>query len=199
MNPDKPEWASYEELGRILLEKWGDVLGLELARVEGKQKLVGKSGMQWTVDAKAVRSGDEAILVVECRRYTTSRLKPEAIGALAYRISDVGASGGIVVTPIGVQRGGQLIAEAENIHVVHLDAETTTSGYLLQFLGNVIVGPGPATITLIGACPSSRSPPPRQMHESCCDRPGTAASVRVAIHTPSRYGKGDPGSLRNRL
>lgn len=153
MNADKPAWESYEELARILLEKWSDVLGLELARVEGKQKLVGKSGMQWTVDAKAVRNGDGAILVVECRRYTTSRLKPEAIGALAYRISDVGASGGIVVTPIGVQRGGQLIAEAENIHVVHLDANTTTPGYLMQFLGNVIVGPGPAIVTLTGGTP----------------------------------------------
>jgi hypothetical protein len=135
------------------------VLGLELERVEGKQKLVGKSGMQWTVDAKAVRNGDEAILVVECRRYTTSRLKPEAIGGLAYRIKDVGASGGIVVTPIGVQRGGQLIADAENIHVVQLDADTTNSSYLLQFLGNVVVGPGPATMTLTPSTPGVRVEP----------------------------------------
>lgn len=147
-------WESYEEVARFLLGKWGDVLGLDLARVEGKQKLVGKSGMQWTVDAKAVRSADGAILVVECRRYTTSRLKPEAIGALAYRVNDVGASGGIVVTPIGVQSGGRLIAEAENIHVVQLDADSTTEGYLLKFLGSVVAGPSAAPLKLTGHTPT---------------------------------------------
>ena len=37
----------YEEVARYLLDKMGDTLGLGLERVEGKQKLVGKSGMKW--------------------------------------------------------------------------------------------------------------------------------------------------------
>lgn len=154
MSTDEPtSWESYEEVARFLLGKWGDAIGLGLERVEGKQTLVGRSGMLWTIDAKAVRTGGEAILVVECRRYTTSRLKPEAIGALAYRISDIGASGGIVVTPIGVQRGGHLIANAENIHVVQLDADSATTGYLMRFLGNVIIGPRAATVAVTGNTP----------------------------------------------
>ncbi len=77
----------------------------------------------------------------------------EVIGALAYRISDVGASGGIVVTPIGVQRGGHLIANAENIHVVQLDADSATTGYLMRFLGHVIIGPRAATAAVTGNTP----------------------------------------------
>ena len=52
-----------------------------------------------------VKTEDGAIVIIECRRYTTSKLKQNAIAALAWIISDVGASGGIVVTPIGVQDG----------------------------------------------------------------------------------------------
>jgi hypothetical protein len=133
-------WESYEGVARYLLEKMGDTLGLGLERVEGKQKLAGKSGMEWTVDGKGVKIDDGAIVVIECRRYTTSRLKPEAMGGLAYRIADVGASGGIVVTPIGVQDGGQLIAKGEGIHIVHLDADSTSTDYVLKFLGSVFIG-----------------------------------------------------------
>jgi hypothetical protein len=108
----------------------GDKLGLALERVEGKQKLVGKSGMKLTVDGKGVKTDDGAILVIECRRHTTSKLKPEAMGGFAYRIGDVGAAGGIVVTPIGVQEGGEKIAKYEGIQIVHLDADSTTTDYV---------------------------------------------------------------------
>jgi hypothetical protein len=47
------------------------------------------------------------------------------MAALAWTISDVGVSGGIVVTPIGVQRGGQLVAKSAGIEVVHLAANST--------------------------------------------------------------------------
>jgi Restriction endonuclease len=135
-------WESYEDVARYLLEKLSDKLGLGLERVEGKQKLVGKSGMVWEVDAKGVKTGEGAIVVIECRRYTSSKVKPEAVGGLAYRISDVGASGGILVTPIGVQQGGQLIADDAGIQIVHLDADSTlTTVYLLRFLDTVICRP----------------------------------------------------------
>ncbi len=109
--------------------------------------------MEWEIDGKGVKTDSEVIVVIECRRHTTSRLKPAAMGALAYRISDVGASGGIVVTPIGVQRGGQLIAEAAGIQIVRLDADSTTTGYLLEFLGNVFIGVRGATLTPTGGVP----------------------------------------------
>jgi hypothetical protein len=146
-------WQRCEDVALYLLEKMGDTLGLGLERVEGKQKLIGKSGMKWTVDGKGVRTDTGAIVVVECRRYTNSKLKPEAMGGLAYRIEDVGASGGIVVTPIGVQEGGQLIAKSADIQIVHLDADSTTTNYILKFLGSVIIGVSPARMTVVTFAP----------------------------------------------
>lgn len=131
-------WETYEQVAGYLLDTLAGKFGLE--RVEGRQKLLGKSGMNWTIDAKGVRVGGGGIVVIECRRYTTSRIKAEDMGALAYRIGDVGASGGIVVTPIGVQEGGQLIAEREGIKTVHLDADSTTTDYVLRFLDSVFIG-----------------------------------------------------------
>jgi hypothetical protein len=144
---DPTTWERYQEVARHLLEKMADTLGLGLERVEGKQKVVGKSGMEWEVDGKGVKTEDGAIIVVECRRYTTSKVKPEAMGGFAYRIGDVGAVGGIIVTPIGVQEGGEKIAEYEGIQVVHLDADSTTDAYVLKFLGSVFIGAPTATVT----------------------------------------------------
>jgi len=120
-------WETYEEVARFLLKDISDTLGLGLERVEGKQKLAGKSGTKWQVDAKGVKTEDGAIVIVECRRWTTSKPDQEDVGAFAYRIGDVGAAGGIVVTPLGVQEGGQKIAEYEGIEIVHLDANSTTT------------------------------------------------------------------------
>jgi hypothetical protein len=162
---ESTSWETYEEVARYLLENMGDTLGLGLERVEGKQKLVGKSGMKWTVDGKGVKTEDGAIVVIECRRYTTSKLKPEAMGGFAYRIGDVGAAGGIVVTPIGVQEGGEKIAKYEGIEIVHLDANSTTTDYVLSFLDKVFIGastvPTAVTVTLTagGEVSRSRKPP----------------------------------------
>jgi hypothetical protein len=62
------------------------------------------------------------------------------MAALAYVIRDVGAAGGIVVTPIGVQEGGQKIAEYEGIKEIHLGADSTKTDYVLEFLGQVFMG-----------------------------------------------------------
>lgn len=151
-------WKSYEDVARCLLDKIGDALGLE--RVEGKQSLVGESGTTWVIDGKGVRANDGAIVVIECRRYTTSRLKQEYMAGLAWRISDVGASGGIVVTPIGVQGGGQIVAKSAGIEVVHLDANSTTD-YVLKFLNKVFLGvTSPVTITDTAVFEISRSDTP---------------------------------------
>lgn len=161
MGTEEPTtWESYEDVARYLLEKLGDLLGLELEHVEGKQKLVGKSGMEWEIEGKGVKTDDGGIVVIECRRYTTSKVKAEAMGGLAYRIGDVGASGGIVVTPIGVQDGGQLVAKAEGIQIVHLDADSTTMDYVLKFLHSVFVGVSAATATAGAIAPEVKVTPP---------------------------------------
>ncbi len=62
--------------------------------MEGKQIIKGlRSGTNWEIDAKGVRDGLEAFLIVECKRYTTSRLDKELIGGLAYRIYRHGRGG----------------------------------------------------------------------------------------------------------
>lgn len=146
-------WQSYEQVARYLLAKLSDKLGLGLERVEGKQKLVGKSGTTWEIDGKGVKVDDGAVVVIECRRYTSSKVKQSAVASLAYSIKDLKASGGFIVTPIGVQKGGRLIAEAEGIQVVHLDADSDAESYVLKFLGDIFIGPRPATITLTGGTP----------------------------------------------
>jgi hypothetical protein len=138
---DEPTtWKSYEEVARHLLETVGDLLGLKLERVEGKQTLVGESGTEWEIDAKGVKAESEAIVVVECRRYRKSKIKQSAVASLAWAIGDVGASGGIIVTPIGVQKGGQLVAQSADIHIVHLDANATPTDFRIEFLEKVVHG-----------------------------------------------------------
>jgi hypothetical protein len=154
MSTEEPKpWQIYEGVARFLLEKLADRLGLKIECVEGKQKLVGESRTEWEIDGKGVRADDGAVIVIECRRLTTSRVKQNAVAALAYSISDLNASGGIIVTPIGVQKGGRLIAEREGIKTVRLDANSTTDTYLLEFLGSIFVGPRGASLTLTGAIP----------------------------------------------
>lgn len=96
-------WRTYEEVAAYLLNRFAKEFGLKF--VEGKQKVEGRrSGTSWTIDAKAV-AGDAGFFIVECRRYTTSKQNQEKSGGLAYRIIDTGASGGIIVSPFGLQEG----------------------------------------------------------------------------------------------
>jgi hypothetical protein len=73
---------------------------LGLNRVEGEQKIPGlRSGTTYNIEAKGIRDGDESIVIIECRRYTTSKQNQGKLGELAYRIIDTGAVGGIIVSP----------------------------------------------------------------------------------------------------
>jgi restriction endonuclease len=141
-SPDRsPQpYESYEAVANFLLNEIA--AELELQRVEGKQDLVGmRSGTTWTVDGMGVKGqAGEAFVIIECRRYTTSKMKQEHLGALAYRIIDTGAASGIIVTPSGLQTGAQKVAEAENIIPVHLDENSTRDEYLLSFLNRIYSG-----------------------------------------------------------
>jgi Zn finger protein HypA/HybF involved in hydrogenase expression len=130
-------WKSYEEVATFLLNQFAREFGLK--RVEGKQTIPGCL-TDWAIDAKGILEGDEGFVVIECRRYTTSRPSQEQLGALAYRIKDMGASAGIIVTPLGIQEGAQKIAAKENIVDVRLNADSTTEEYVLSFLKRVMVG-----------------------------------------------------------
>ena len=117
-----------------MAEKFG------LSHFEGKQKVKGiRSGRSWEIDAKGLAKGQETFIIVECRR-RSRRQNQEQIGGLAYRIIDTGAAGGIIVSPLGLQRGAEIVAQAENIHNVILDKNSTTANYILRFLDEVRVG-----------------------------------------------------------
>ena len=140
-------FETYEQIATFLLNEFAEKFGLR--RVEGRQDVPGLlSGTTWEIDGRGVKADGDAFIIVECRRYTNSRPNQEALAALAYRIRDTGAAGGIIVTPLGIQEGAAKVAGAEGIVSVRLDASSTTSDYVLQFLNNVMIG---ASLTLSGS------------------------------------------------
>ena len=104
---DQPKkWRTYEEVATYLLNQMAEEFGLE--KVKADQTVLGlRSGTKWKVEGKGIADGGDRFVIVECRRYSSSKLDQESIGGLAYRISDAGASGGIVVTPVGLRRARQ--------------------------------------------------------------------------------------------
>ncbi|MEQ8786594.1 MAG: hypothetical protein RIC55_09860 [Pirellulaceae bacterium] len=128
------EWKTYEDVATYLLDRFAAEFGLD--RVEGKQRLPGGS-TTWEIDAKGVYAGDEAFVLVECRRHTTARLDQESLAAFAYRVSKTGATGGIVVSPLGLQAGAQRIADAENVVSVKLTPTSTPKQFAIEFFGQL--------------------------------------------------------------
>lgn len=123
-------WSNYEDLSRYVLEQLRGRLGL--AAVEQKQLLHGvDSGTDWEVDAKCIRDGDAAILIVECRRYK-SRLTQEALAAVAYRIRDTRAAGGFTVSPMKLQKGAKKVADASGVLHIQLSADSTPNAWFAQ-------------------------------------------------------------------
>jgi hypothetical protein len=147
MEDQSTEWESYEQVAAYLLDRIAPELGLE--RVEGKQGAYGsRTGVTWEIDGKGVKIGDEGFLIIECRRYTTSKIKQEAVAAVAYRIIDTGAAGAIIVSPLGFQEGASKVASAANVHEVRMNADSTQTDYFLSFLNKAFVGSSDAiTIT----------------------------------------------------
>jgi hypothetical protein len=133
------EWKTYEEVAVYLLNQIASELGLE--RVEGKQEVYGsRSFTKWEIDGKGVRVGGEGLVIIECRRYTTSKQNQEKVAALVYRIMDIGASGGILVSPLGFQEGAEKVAAAEGIVEVFMNENSTRTDYMLRFLNKAFVG-----------------------------------------------------------
>jgi len=133
------KWETYEEVAVYLLDQVASELGLE--HVEGKQDIYGSRSLtNWEIDGKGVKVGNEGFVIIECRRYTTSKQNQEKVGALAYRIMDAGARGGILVSPLGFQEGAKKVAAAEGITEVLMDENSTRIYYMLKFLNKIFVG-----------------------------------------------------------
>ncbi len=133
------DWKTYEEVSREILDKLHKEFGL--IRVEGKQKLIGKeTGIEWEIDAKGVCEDGEGTIIIECRRYKTSRQSQEKLAGFAYRIRDVNAQGGILVSPLGLQKGAKKIAQKNNILSVEIDANSTPENFAVKFLNKLLYG-----------------------------------------------------------
>jgi hypothetical protein len=129
------KWETYEQVSTFILSDIRQQFGLD--RVEPKQKVEGEeSGTTYEIDGKGVVERPEAFLIVECRRHKQP-LKQEHLAAVAYRIIDTGADGGIVVSPLPVQEGAAKIANARNIVTVQLNADATRHEYLMRFLNEL--------------------------------------------------------------
>lgn len=131
-------WQTYEEVARNLLQEFAAHFGL--GKVEGKQIVPGTSGTSWEIDAKAYSAAGDGFLLVECRRHLTVGPSQEQMAALCFRITDTGASSGILVSPHEPQKGAKLVASHTGVHYVQLRADSTTENYLLRFLNRVFVG-----------------------------------------------------------
>jgi hypothetical protein len=130
-------WKTYEEVAQYLLNRFAE--HFNLGRVEGKQIVPCESGAEWEIDAKGVTADGEGLLIVECRRYTKSRLNQESMAALAFRIQDTGAEGGIVVSPLELQSGAKKVAARSDVVHVILDPKSTTTDYMMKFLNQIFV------------------------------------------------------------
>jgi hypothetical protein len=135
----KQTWRTYEEVATYLLNQFANEFGL--TQVEGEQEIAGlRLGTNWKIDAKGVREGNEGFVIVECRRYMTSKQSQGKLASLSYQIHDTGAQGGIIVSPLGIQQGAAKIAASENILNVRIDANSTPTEFVMQFLNKLMVG-----------------------------------------------------------
>jgi hypothetical protein len=62
------------------------------------------------------------------------------IGVFAYKVADTGARGGIAVSPLGLRKGAQKIADAEGIKTVRLTQDSTELDYVMRFLDDLFIG-----------------------------------------------------------
>lgn len=132
------QWKNYEEVATYLLNKFASHFGV--GRVEGKQLVPGISGTEWEIDAKGCSNDEGHFIIVECKRYTKNGVSQAIAAGLAWIIQDSGASGGIIVTPIGLQEGAKKVAAKAGIHEVLLKQDATTTDYVLEFLNQVCLG-----------------------------------------------------------
>jgi hypothetical protein len=139
-------WKTYEEVAQFLLNQIAGHFGL--GHVEGKQVVPGDSGTNWEIDAKGVLAGHEGFLIIECRRYTKRGIPQDQVAGLAYRIRDTGADGGVIVSPLELQRGAAMVAAHTRIRSVRLAPHSTTTKYVLQFLNQTFIGIEPEVLRI---------------------------------------------------
>jgi len=108
----------YETVTRKIFHNLRESLGI-YGVSEDKTKHIGNSSTNWTLDASCYPSEDGILVIIECRRKTTSKVTQEQVGGLAFRVGDIGASSAFMVTPIGFQMGAKKVATAKKLACSH--------------------------------------------------------------------------------
>lgn len=140
------KWESYEEVSRYLIDRVKE--SFDLIAVEGKQSIKGQRAKNSIeIDGKGVLCGNEGFLIIECKRHTSQNLSQDIVGSIAYRILNSGAKGGILVSPLSLQKSAILVAEAENIVHLQLGDSSTRENYIMRFLNQINIGTFSDSIT----------------------------------------------------
>jgi hypothetical protein len=135
MNSD---WEKFEHAAEVVVRDLRLELGIE--RVEGKQKVLGASGSYWELDARAWIDGGRGFLIVEARRHTANGLSQESVIAIHGRTIEVGADGAIIVSPMPLQKGAELVARHYGIEHIKLDESSTAETYMAEYMGRTFYG-----------------------------------------------------------
>ena len=130
------QWESYEDVAAYLLNQFAQEFGVEA--VEGKQTVEGQL-TSWEIDAKGINTPNGGFMIVECKRWG-NRIPQHVVGNLAFAIIDTGATGGIIVSPVGLQTGAKRIADGTGIFEVRLNRNSTRHEFAMQFLNKFAVG-----------------------------------------------------------
>jgi hypothetical protein len=128
----------FEQTVRNILEQCRDALGY--SRVDPKGKLPGRSGTEWEIDSTAYLATSGDMVLVECRWRSKKRIDQEQIGGLVFRVQDTGAVAGLMVTSIGLQKGAELVAQANQIGIAKINPDATDRDYVLDIAGRLFHG-----------------------------------------------------------
>lgn len=132
------ESERYELVTKKILENLRHHLRFD--NVGGKEKYQGETGTEWEIDASCYRKDTDTLVLIECRRKTTRRIPQEEMAGFAFRIRDIGAGEGLMVTPIGYQKGAKKVAKAARIGMATLNPEATESEYILTIANRLFRG-----------------------------------------------------------
>lgn len=128
----------YEAVTRKIFHNLREHLGIYGVSKE-KTKHIGNS-TNWTVDASCYKNEDDTLVIIECRRKTTSKINQEEAGGFAFRVGDIGAGSAYMVTPIGFQNGAKKVATAHKIGMAILNVDATDTEYILNVANQLFRG-----------------------------------------------------------
>ena len=116
-----------------------DISGATLNMVHNKL-YKGKSGHDHQIDVSAelTLGGLEMLILTECKYYSHC-VGVDDVMEFAYRIQDIGAHKGVLVTTIGFQEGARKIAQSHKITLIKAAVRKSRSGRLIELIASVIV------------------------------------------------------------